>query len=438
MKPSFTLPSISRRAFLDKAGKGLTASLVASQLAPSVLRGVSPTADPVRVGHIGMGVRGGGAVSYSGNHADCQVVAVCDVYKPHLQKGIEFSRNPNVKAYTDYRDLLNDPKVEAVMIATPDHWHEQMSIDAMEAGKDVYCEKALTMSIPATKRIRAAVRKHDRIFQLGHQGREHAAPYIAGKMIADGDIGAVTLVKTGRYLNGTPEKVPYRWFGAYHNFVRPDPEQVRRDLDWELWLGEAPKVEWDDSRFWHWRCYWDYGTGMAGDLLSHELDFVQTVLGYGIPDTCSASGMIARWDDGRDIPDNFLATYQFERQNCMVQFEGSQNSNRGQTPEFIGTEGRLTFNRIGQSANQFDVFEDKEAYVQPRYPQPKATFSFIPGREHNKPSIFENFLQCVRTREKPWCNEDEAFIESVTTLMSVEADRQKRTVRWDPVREEIV
>jgi hypothetical protein len=133
-----------------------------------------------------------------------------------------------------------------------------------------------------------------------------------------------------------------------------------------------------------------------------------------------------------------MTTYQFGRQNCTIQFEGSQNSNRNQTPEFVGREGRLIYNKIGQAASQFDVFADGPAYVQARYQQPKPTYSFVPGKEHRKPDHMEDFLSSVRTRERTLCNEDEAFIEAVTLLMSNESYRQQRMVRWDPIAEQIV
>jgi predicted dehydrogenase len=392
----------------------------------------------VRIGHIGLGVQGGSLARYTGAHPEISIVAVCDVYQPHVQKGVAASNNPEARTYLDYRDLLADPKVEAVVIATPDHWHERMLLDAVEAGKDVYCEKGWTVSVEAAKRMRAAVRKQGRVMQLGHQGRQHAAVDVARRMIADGTLGDVTLVRTGRYLNAPRGQAPYRWYGWYSHYDRPDPAQVRRDLDWERWLGTAPAIEFDDRQFWHWRCYWAYGTGQAGDLLSHELDYVQAVLGHGIPDTCNCSGMIARWKDGRETPDTWVATYQFERIGRTVLFEGMMSSSRGQTPEFVGTEARLVCNEIGQSANQFEVYADGPAYVQSRYKQPEPTFAFVPGREHARSTHMENFVRCVRTREKPWCNEDEAFIECVTFLMSVRSHLEKRMVRWDPETETIV
>jgi predicted dehydrogenase len=424
---------MSRRHFIRASGKAAAASLAA----PAILRGASPTADPVRLGHIGLGTRGGNLVRYTGQIDACRVVAVADVYGPHREKGVRLSNNPDVRAYESYHDLLDDPQVEAVVIATPDHWHEQMLLDALDAGKDIYCEKGWTVSVDAARRMRDAVKKANAVMQLGHQGRQHASADVARQMILDGAIGDVTLVNVGRFFNGPPDRAPWRWYGGYDIYERPDPDQVIRDLAWASWLGPAPYIEFNERHFWHWRCYWPYGTGQAGDLLSHEMDFVHTVLRHGIPDTCVTAGHNAYWKDDREVPDTWTCSYVFEK-GSTVTFEGCMNSNRTQTPELIGREGRMIFNDIGQDASMFEIYADEPAYELARRPQPQPTFFFAPGQEHQRPSHMENFLECVRTRETPWCNEDEAFVEAVTLIMSVASYHQKRQVRWDPLREAIV
>ncbi|MCC6489309.1 MAG: Gfo/Idh/MocA family oxidoreductase [Candidatus Hydrogenedentes bacterium] len=410
---------------------------VASIVAPAVLRGAEPTADPVRVGHIGTGTRGWDLIKYTGNIPEAKVVAVCDVYGPHLQRGIEACNNPDAKQYTKYQDLLADPDVEAVIIAAPDHWHEQMAIDAANAGKAVYCEKGLTMSVDSAKRMREVIRKQNTVFQLGHQGRQHPATATAGDLMRGGRLGPITLVKTGRFFNGTLERAPWRWYGNYTWWDRPDPNEVIKQLDWEAWLGSTPKIDFNERHFWHWRCYWAYGTGQAGDLLSHEMDHVQCVLGWGIPDTCACTGQLTYYKDDREIPDNWLAAYTFEKQNCTVTFEGCMNSNRQQAPEYIGKSGRLTFNGIGQDAVTYGIWDDKPAYpFQGNVLEPVERFD--PSKTPQWPTHMQDFLRCVRTGERPKCNIDEAFIEVVTLLMSVESYKQKREVRWDAAAERIV
>ena len=425
--------SLSRRRFLQTTG---TAAALAA--APAVLRGAEVQDAPVRVGFIGTGVRGWSLVREMAASKLAQVVAVCDVYKPHVDRAVQAARNDDVRTYLDYRDLLADKNVEAVCIGTPDHWHEQMVLDAAAAGKPVYCEKGLTSSVESAKRMRDAVKKSGIVFQLGHQGRQFPAYEAAGEMIRGGEIGPVTLIKTGRYFNGTRERAPWRWYGWYSEYTRPDPREVIANLDWERWLGPAPKIDFDEEHFWHWRCYWAYGTGQAGDLLSHELDQVQATLGWGIPDTCMCLGHNAYYHDGREVPDTWLANYTFEKRHCSVMFEGCMNSHRQQPPEYVGKSGRVIFNSIGQAASRFSVYDDGPAFPHMRNKPLEPRSTYDPAAGPQWPSHVNDFLQCVRTGEQPRCHIDEAFIEAVTYLMSFVSYREQRLVRWDAEKEQLV
>jgi predicted dehydrogenase len=416
-------PLLTRKSFLSGA-----------LAAPAVLRSAAPN-DLLGLGIIGTGTRGGDLVKDVVKASGAKLVAVCDVYKPHVEKAVKLSGNPDANRYVDYRDLLADRRVDAVIVATPDHWHSKMLIDAVEAGKDVYMEKGWTRTVAEAKAMRAAVKRSNAVMQLGHQGRQYASAIQARELIQQGLIGDVSIVRTGRCGNSTPEKPTWRWYGYYSQFERPDPEQVKRDLNWDLWLGPAGKIPFSMERFWHWRCYWAYGTGVAGDLLSHELDFVQSVLGYGIPDTCISCGAINLLKDGREVPDTTSATYQFEKQNCTVTFFSTMNSAvPGQAPEFRGRYGTIQFNRIGQDANDFQVLGDRNGG---RHPE-GVIRRFDPAATPPQPSHMQDFIDSVRARRRPKCNEDEAFIEAVTFIMSVAAYREKRMVRWDRDKEEIV
>ena len=160
-------------------------------------------------------------------------------------------------------------------------------------------------------------------------------------------------------------------------------------------------------------------------------------LGGGIPDTFMCTWKLTYYKDDREVPDNWLATYTFEKQNCTLTFEGCMNSCRQQAPEYIGREGRLVFNGIGQDAVTFSVWDDKPAYpFQGNVIEPVERFD--PAKAPQWPTHMQDFLHCVRTGERPKCNVDEAFIEVVTLLMSVESYKLKREVRWDAAAEKIV
>jgi len=269
------------------------------------------------------------------------------------------------------------------------------------------------------------------VIEAFRQESQHPATAVAGKLLRDGRVGPMTLIKTGRYFVGTRKRAPWRWYGYYTHWDRPDPKEVLRDLDWEAWLGPAPKIDFNERHFWHWRCYWAYGTGQAGDLLSHEMDHVQCVLGWGIPETCLCAGQLTYYKDDREIPDVWIATYGFEQRDCTVTFEGCMNSNRQQTPEYVGKSGRLVFDGIGQDANNYRIFDDRPAFpFQGGITEPAEVYDAAKAPQW--PTHMQDFLRCVRTGERPKCHMDEAFIEVVTYLMSVASYKEKRQVRRDP------
>jgi len=443
---------LNRRKFLETTGKGAVLAALSAQ-APAALAAKSPN-ETISVGCIGLGVRGGtlirqvagsgGGEKYPGIEG-AKVVAVCDVYKPHLDKGVERSKNPSVRTYRDYQELLADKAVDVVVIAVPDHWHSKMVIDAANAGKDIYIEKGWTRTVAEAKAMREAVKRNNVVMQLGHQGREKTAGAQAAQLIKDGLLGPVTLVRTGRFENRPLGRNIYRWYGWYDEYTRPDPVQVERDVDWKRWLGAAPDRPFNMERFWHWRCYWDYGTGVAGDLLSHEIDFVQAVLGYGIPDTCICTGQNALLDDGREVPDTWNTIYEHKKQGCTVTFVASLNTKEpGQPPEFRGKDAWLRCDSIAQDVSTFEVYAEpdsakyNERVAKGEIPRGKPFLTFDPKKTPPLPSHMQDFFNCVRSRRKPRCNVDEAFIEAVTFILSVEAYKQERKVRWDTAKQEIV
>jgi len=423
-------PHPTRREFL-KASSQAALTLAALSAAPAVLAAKSPNAT-VGVGCIGLGTRGGDLINVVAPTPRVKVVAVCDVYKPHLQKGIERCQNPEVKTYVDYRELLADKNVDAVVIATPDHWHASMVLDAVKAGKDIYCEKGWARTLDEAKQMRAAIKQSGIVFQLGHHARQATCALQAKELLAQGILGPITLVRTGRYGNTPLGQNIWRWYGYYSQWNRPDPEQVARDVDWDRWLGPAPKISWNERHFWHWRCYWPYGTGQAGDLLSHELDFIQYLLGYGVPDTCLCAGLNALLKDDRQVPDTWNAIYQFENKGCTVTFDASMNTTAGQPVEICGKEARLRFDGIAHDVKGFTIIRER---FNQRTDLPEA---YQKGRTADQPNHIVDWVNCIHSRGKPKCDVDEAFVETATYLMSIESYKRQRMVRWDPVKEEIV
>ncbi len=431
MVPTGTPASLNRRQFLRTAGQATTVLAAASAAAPSLLSAPAP-GQTLGVGCIGIGTRGGDLLNAVAAVPNVKVVAVSDVYGPHRQKGLERSRNADAKAYVDYRELLADPKVDAVVIASPDHWHCQMVLDAAKAGKDIYCEKGFSRTLAEAKLMRDALKQSQVVFQLGHQARQASCAWQAKELIAQGFLGPITLVRTGRFKSTEPNHPNWRWYGYYDQWNRPDPAQVFADVDWDRWLGPAPKIPWNERHFWHWRCYYAYGTGYAGDLLSHEMDFVQYLLGHGIPDTCTSSGQIALLRDDREVPDTWVASYEFEKLGRTVTFEGSMNTTDSQPVTICGRDATLRFDAIAHDVTTFEVIpagHNRQAGLPTGYQR---------GKTPPQPNHMVDWLNCIRSRGTPKCSVDEAFIETATFLMSLKAQQERRMVRWDAPREELV
>jgi predicted dehydrogenase len=254
----------------------------------------------------------------------------------------------------------------------------------------------------------------------------------ARELLAQDILGPITLVRTGRFKASDPAHPNWRWYGYYEQWNRPDPAQVVKEVNWDLWLGPAPKIPWNERHFWHWRCYWAYGTGYAGDLLSHEMDFVQYLLGHGIPDNCYCGGLISQLRDDREVPDTWAATYQFEKLGRTVIFTGSMNTSVQQAVEICGRDGTLRFDDIAHYVTTFEILPERHNR---RANLPKG---YERGKTPSQPNHMADWINCIQSRGTPKCSTDEAFIETATYLMSLVSYQERRLVRWDAAKEEIV
>lgn len=441
--------SITRRSFLERSGKS-AALFAAMTSAPAVMAANYSPNDVIGVGHIGAGVRGGQLITEVAGEPDknrpgipnTQVKAICEIYKGHREKGVKLSANPQVKRYHDYRDMLADNEIDAVIIATPDHWHSKMVIDAAYAGKDIYVEKCWTRTLPEAKAMYKAIKMNHTVMQLGHD-RSSAAALQAAELIASGILGEVTLVQSGCYRNRERGKDEWRWYGWYGDFNRPDEAMVRQNLDWERFLGDAPYHPFSMERFWHWRCYWDYGTGIAGDLLSHSFDFVNYVLKLGIPHSCTCSGSLNLLKDGRECPDTWITTYQYPERGLTYTDTTLFNSEMfGLNTHDSIIRGKDALLKFGE--NNFEIYaEDTSLKYKPQIEKGeiqhgKPFRTFDPKETPEQPSHMQDFFNCMRSRQKPKDNEDEAFAEAVTCIMSVQAFFEQRTITWDKDRQVFV
>lgn len=298
------MSTISRRDFLQ------TGSLAAAALLPGrhntleAAQLASPTGDAgnrVRFASIGVGIQGSSLLRAAVTLPEAQCVAACDLYDGRHTLAREIA-GPSIKTTRSYQEILDDKDIEAVIVAVPDHWHKQITVDAIKAGKDVHCEKPMSHSIAEGEEMVRAVQASKNFVQVGSQRVSSAVFLKAKELYESGSIGEVLQVELqlGRNSPGGAWQYP------------PPLDLSPATLDWNTWLGTAPKKSFDPLTFSRWRCWHEYGTGMAGDLMVHLLSGMQFITGINaIPDRASSVGGIYRWKDGRNMPDLMVTTFSY-------------------------------------------------------------------------------------------------------------------------------
>ena len=351
---------ITRRNFI--IASGLTA------LASTRVFGAN---DTLRIGVIGAGHRMKGLLDAADNAGTYQIVAVSDVYGPSRD---EFKERSNGLATThlDYREVL-EKDIDAVIIASPDHWHVRMAVDALAAGKDVYLEKPVTHTIEEGALLTKAVRSSKQILQCGMQQRSWTHFRDAVDMIQAGSLGHVVQVRT-------------YWWQNYHRNgpLKPLDQQA---LDWKQWLGSAPDQPFSDEKFSHWRWFWNFGGGAMTDLFTHWIDVVHWAMKTDTPRQAHMLGdkyIFDRWD----CPDTIQAAFRYP--GFDVVYEGMMNSSIDDGGlEFRGTDATLKIDRGGFAIYREHVEEKQNPILTSR--------SFRDGTITH----MENFFECIKTRKEP-------------------------------------
>jgi predicted dehydrogenase len=305
------------------------------------LRTVAPS-DRIRLGLIGAGGQGMGDTREALKIPGVELVAVADLYDGRLARAKEIWGN-QLFTTRDYREVIARPDIDAVIIATPDHWHMRISRDAMNAGKDVYCEKPMVQQLEQGKHVIETAQKTGRIFQVGSQRVSSIVYKKAKDLLASGAIGQLNMIEAWWDRSSA--------IGAWQYSIPPDasPETV----DWDRFIGEAPKRPFDATRFFRWRNYRDYGTGVAGDLFVHLFSGLHFVVGTTGPTRVIATGGLRYWNDGRDVPDVMLALCDYPKTASTPAFNLALRVNfAAGTPtessgfRFIGSEGVMTISGV--------------------------------------------------------------------------------------------
>jgi predicted dehydrogenase len=241
---------------------------------------------------------------YEQESLNVQLAGIYDVFNLRTELGVQAGslNGMKTKSYRDYREMLDDKDIDAVIIATPDHWHAPMSIQALQAGKHVYVEKCLTHKVGETYELYDAVKAYPKlVFQVGHQHRQTQSFLTAQDIIRKNVLGHISLIQTTTNRNDD--------VGAWQYDIHPSANP--NTVNWQGFLGNAPQIPFDAEHLFRWRKYWAYGTGLAGDLLTHDYDRINCLLNMGIPAAVTASGGIYTHRDNREVPDVFHAIMEY-------------------------------------------------------------------------------------------------------------------------------
>ncbi len=413
---------MTRRQFIDRSARAAAGVGLASL--PDPVLGAN---EKLQLGFIGVGIRGDQLLRPTVKQlADrARIVAVCDTYQGYLKRAVE-NVGANPAAYDDYRRLLDDKNVEAVVIATPEHRHVEMVIAALQAGKDIYCEKPLTHTIAEGEQMIQAQKRHGpRIIQVGTQRRSSPLYAKAREMVQSGMLGKVTFVRAFWYRNSLKPQWRYP--------IPPDASP--QTANWMAFLGPAKKRPWDPARYFQWRLYWDYSGGIATDLMTHQVDAVHLVLGDHTPETATASGGIYLWKDAREVPDTFHAAVTYKSgfsvdYSCMF---GNQRYGYGE--QFFGTEGTLEIMNMRTLNFWPEKFTEGGKDATPEKVKARAEIT-LEAKELDPTDAtllhLRDFVDCAKARKEPHCSLEAGDQASVPCHLATISLHKKRQVFWDP------
>ena len=425
---------ISRRKFLGESTKvfaGTTAVMAGyngfKEMSPDANRRVSPS-DKVNVALIGSGGMGKSNLESFLLHPEVDCLAVADVDEKHLKQGIEKAAEKGGKrpqAYKDFREILERKDIDAVIVATPDHWHALATIYACQAGKDVYVEKPLATTIEEGRAMVKAARRYKRVVQVGTQQRSSEHFSDAVKFVKSGELGKMRMVRAWTYLD---------WKG---DIGFPPDEAPPPHVDYDLWLGPAPKRPFNPMRFHHnFRWFWDYSGGLATDWGAHMIDVVRWALPDDPVGAMAIGGKYGFPNDIRETPDTQQSIIQFK--NFSVLWEhmigcGVGPWQREHGVEFHGENGLLVVDRGG-----WEVHSETDKFKQPgRVFRMKA----IPRQGGSSGFHFthvKNFVACIKSREKPVADVEIGHNSILACHLANIGVRLGRYIRWDARQEKVI
>jgi predicted dehydrogenase len=438
MSDQTTSGGVSRRDFM-KTTVGTTTIAVAGSLMPqTVVEGALQAApainpriiganDRIHLGFIGVNTMGGRhlrnvvSADMAGDNVDA--IAVCDVWETALRKAQATAGCPESQVFTDYRKLLELKDVDAVVVATPDHWHGAIGVDTLRASKHLYMEKPMTRRLEEAFEMQDAAKRSRRLVQVGSHGCSDPKYLQAREIVGSGVLGRL-LWAQGSYCRNNPK-------GEWNYALASEANE--QTVDWKAWLGPAPKHAWSAERFFRWRKYWDYGTGIIGDLWPHRLyplvlamdlkEFPRSVscLGGDLCNTDAGPGPDGKpYGERRDVADTTMMMVEFPS-GVMIFLAGATTNERGIEDVIRGHRGNLSM-----GGNRLEITPER-----PFVDELEAGDRTPPDAGESHVKHMRNFLQSIRSNTAPNCNEDLGVRVQAVVSMAEAAYRNKTLVRFD-------
>ncbi|HUU28273.1 MAG TPA: Gfo/Idh/MocA family oxidoreductase [archaeon] len=440
--------SLTRREFLGKTtllASAATMAAGAKKARAQLNNAAVPPPSRVGVGCIGLGVRGTELLQGSQKIFGVDLVAGCDLYKGHLNRSLELTEGKFVTT-GDYQEILARQDIDAVVIATPDHWHKRMVLDALQAGKHVYIEKPLTYRWEESEELIRAADKAKKVVQVGSNWLSVGCAEKAIEIVRSGKLGQITYIKGRDHRFGS--------LGAWYYPIPPDasPETI----DWKKFIGDSKWYDFDPKRFFQWRLFWAYSGGLATDLFVHLVSATHHVMGVQEAESVACFGDIYFWKNYRDVPDQLCAIIKYKEGFTLNLTATLANAHPGPALTFYGTEGTLEYGggwlkhyyeprqeSFGYATNswatktveQFKQIMNLDDKLQPlTNPPPKAAdpIEYRSTREGSTTAHLRNFYDAIRTGTQ--AVEDMRFGANAATVahMTNISNNAGKIARWNP------
>jgi predicted dehydrogenase len=411
----------TRRQFLGKASAAtLAVSSLGSPFIRSIRAGEPGPNDKVRLGLIGCGGMGQGDLNCFFLNPEVDCALICDVDDAQIAKGLQICQDKRGKkpdTVKDFRRVLDRKDVDLVLVATPDHWHALTTVMACQAGKDVYVEKPLAKTIDEGRAMVEAMRRHNRIVQMGSQWRSCKHIIDAAEMIRSGKLGKVSMARGWAYLDWLPS------IGHVPDSAPP------AGVDYDFWLGPAPQRPFNRNRFhFNFRWFWDYAGGLMTDWGVHLINMLEMAMPADAPRSIASCGGKFTFDDDSETPDSQVTVYEFPTYQLVWEHRAGLNNglnNRSWGVEWNGTEGTIILNDEGWEI----ITEKKRANLDS---------AKMPGSGDPRPAHVRNFLDCVKSRQQPALNLEIGHRVSTLAHLGNIAYRTGHKLVWDGEKERIV